>query len=36
MGLKDKIPSGEVKLVKAAPVFFGRKCAILVTQFERF
>lgn len=36
VGLKDKIPSGEVKLVKAAPVFFSRKCGILVTQFEIF
>lgn len=35
-GLKDRIPSDEGKLVKAAPVFFSRKCGMLVTQFEIF
>lgn len=35
-GLKDKIPSDEVKLLKAAPVLFSRKYGMLVTQFEIF
>lgn len=35
-GLKDKTPTDGVKLVKAAPLFFSRKCGMPVTQFEIF